>query len=975
MSAPSVRPCLLWILVPMVLTIHTAAQESRAKVASGSGLPAEQSLQNLIPQADLEIDLVRSEPAIKQPSFLRFDERGRMWVVEYRQYPAPAGVSIQSKDRWWRAIYDKVPAPPGHPDNVPGEDRITIHQDTNGDGHFDHSKIFLDGLNLATGLAWDRDGIWVLQPPYLLYYRDSDRDDRVDGPPDVHLSGFGIEDTHSIANSLRWGPDGWLYGAQGSTVSAAITVRGKNSAPLKSVGQLMWRYHPHKREYEIFSEGGGNIWSCQFDAAGRLYAGANEGGKLGYHYMQGSYNKKNFPKHGDLSNPYAYDYFLGILEPTSQRVTTNLMVYEETALPSRYHGAMMTANPLLGRVLASRLVPQGPTFHSELIDMTVDSVDRWFRPVYLESGPDGALYVADWYDQQITHTENYKGHISVKDGRIYRIRARGAYTPPDIDLAQLSSDQLAETLQDKRRWYRDTARRLIKDRQDKSVLPKMRTWLNKETGQVALEALWILNLLGEFGSDERLIALQHNNPQVRKWAIRLIGDERRASTAEAAILKNLATSDSSIEVRQQLASTAKRLQSPAGLAVIHALMKRDEDAQDPYMPSMVWWALESYVSSDPLQIVGLFESSQLFESAMVQNSLLAYTMRRLASQGSRRYLRACANLLSLAPDTYSKKVLLAGFEDAYRGRSMVGLPEELLTELDLAGGGSLALQIRQKIPEAIEKAKKHLSDPLADASERQRIVEALGEVPQPTLLPNLLALLKNDDKNTVRNTLTALRIYDDQRVGKEVSALYPKFDDTVRPSAMTLLTSRPSWALTWMQAVHSGKIRKNLIPPDAISSLRYLNNQTLNSLLDDLWDDQPRSTTELDQEKDRIRNLVVHKSIEPDPYNGREIYSQRCGACHKLHDSGGAVGPDLTGYQRQDLESLIRAILDPNAEIREGFENKILTTKDGQTLSGFITDKDDHVIVLKPIGGQPLVTELSNIASIQDVGTSLMPPG
>ena len=270
--------------------------ERREKQAEGHGLTPEKSHDFLKPAEGLAIDLMVAEPEIKQPSFLRFDERGRMWLIEYRQYPHPAGLEIVATDQYWRNVYKTYPEPPGHPDFVPGADRITIHEDSDGDGRFDRKSTFLDGLNMATGLAWDADGVWVLQPPFLLFYEDKDKDDRADGPPEVHLRGFGLEDSHSYANSLNWGPDGWLYGAQGSTVTGSVSVEGKDEPPLKSVGQLMWRYHPKQRIYEIVAEGGGNIWSCQFDSKGRLFAGANEGQKLGYHYMQGAYNKKNFGK-------------------------------------------------------------------------------------------------------------------------------------------------------------------------------------------------------------------------------------------------------------------------------------------------------------------------------------------------------------------------------------------------------------------------------------------------------------------------------------------------------------------------------------------------------------------------------------------------------------------------------------------------------------------------------------------------------
>lgn len=947
----------------------------REKEAGAMGLVPEKSKATIRSATGLAIDLVSKEPEMAQPSFISFDERGRMWVVQYRQYPFPAGLTLESRDKFWRNRYTQTPAPPGHPKYIPGADLITIHEDTDGDGSFDRVKPFLEGLNLTTSLAWDRDGVYVLQPPYLLYYQDKDRDDVPDGKPEILLSGFGIEDTHSIANSMRWGPDGWLYGAQGSTVTAAIEVAGSDAPPIQSIGQLMWRYHPKKRIYEIFSEGGGNIWSCEFDSKGRLFAGANEGRKLGYHYMQGSYNRKNFSKHGSLSNPYAFGYFNGVEEKESQRVTTNLMVYEEGALPKRYEGAILTANALAGRVLASRPRPIGPSFHSSLIDLMLDAGDRWVRPVYLAPGPDGAVYVGDWYDRQVNHFRNHEGRISPGDGRIYRIRSADSEPGFRVDLSRLGSNELVDLLDDNRRWYRETARRLLGERQDRSILPQLRNALLMEQGQVALEALWTLNLMDAFDDDLRTAAFGHANPWVRSWAIRLIGDEGEPSPRELSQMVSLARSDRNIEVRQQLASSAQRLKPDAARSIVAALMTRDEDAADPYMPLLLWWALEKASRSDPDGILQLFADRSLFERPMVREELLERIMRRYASDGSRDALRICAELLTLAPSQASRSALVEGFEEAFRGRSMQGLPEELIAGLMRSGAGSLALQIRQGDRKAIEKARIALEDPSTGENARLRIIEAAGEIAESTLLGPLIAQLENEDEAILMVTLSALQSYRDQSVSKAVIKLYSRFNDKIRTAAQTLLSSRVSWSSAWIEAIQAGAIDRNTIPDYAISSLRRHENAALDRELDRLWPEAARSIDLEEQEMRRVQAVLFKDSTGGDRYEGREIYLSRCAACHNLHSEGGDIGPELTGYQRHDLDSLLLAISRPNAEVREGFESYTVKTKDGQTVAGFLEDQDDNVIVLRPIGGQKIVLERGAIVSMEAAGASLMPSG
>ena len=347
-------------------------------------------------------------------------------MVQYLQYPDPAGLKMVSHDGVWRAVYDKVPPPPPH--HFRGKDKITIHEDTDGDGVFDRHKTFLDGLNIATSVARGRGGVWVLNPPYLLFYPDRDNDDVPDGDPEVHLQGFGLEDTHSVVNSLQWGPDGWLYAAQGSTVTGHVTRPGLDAGkePVHSMGQLIWRYHPETRRYEVFAEGGGNAFGVEIDAKGRIYSGHNGGDTRGFHYVQGGYYQKGFNKHGPLSNPYSFGYFPAMKHNRVPRFTHTFVIYEADALPERYRGLLFGVAPLLNHVVMSEVRPDGSSVQTRDIGVAVSTDDTWFRPVDIKLGPDGALYIADWYDRQINHYRNHEGQIEPGDGRIYRLKARNA---------------------------------------------------------------------------------------------------------------------------------------------------------------------------------------------------------------------------------------------------------------------------------------------------------------------------------------------------------------------------------------------------------------------------------------------------------------------------------------------------------------------------------------------------------------------
>jgi len=229
-------------------------------------------------RSDVAVDLMAAEPAVEQPLYASWDSKGRMWVTMYRQYQFPAGLKIISYDQHLRAKFDKVPLPP--PRGEKGADKITVFEDTDGDGTFDKHTDVITGLNIASAALPGMGRIWVLNPPYLLSYPDADLDGLPDGDPEVELSGFGLEDTHSVATNLQWGMDGWLYGANGSTTTGKVS--SANSKNVKWEGQCIWRFHPKKKLFEIYAEGGGNTFSLDMDSKGRVFSGTNNGCFVGH---------------------------------------------------------------------------------------------------------------------------------------------------------------------------------------------------------------------------------------------------------------------------------------------------------------------------------------------------------------------------------------------------------------------------------------------------------------------------------------------------------------------------------------------------------------------------------------------------------------------------------------------------------------------------------------------------------------------
>lgn len=945
--------------------------EPRAENDQPGPLSPEESLSRFKIVDGLEIEQVLAEPVVRQPLQLSWDERGRLWVVQYIQYPAPAGVTLLSKDQFWRAVYDKVPPPP--PNHFRGEDRVTIHEDVNGDGKFDRHKIFVDGLNIVTAVAHGRGGVWILNPPYLLLYPDKNQDDVPDGDPVVHLAGFGLEDTHSVANSLRWGPDGWLYGAHGSTVTAHIVRPGLDKEPIAHMmGQGIWRYHPETRRFEVFAEGGGNAFGLELDDQARIFSGHNGGNTRGFHYVQGGYLQKGFEKHGPLSNPFTFGYFKPMPHNEVERFTHTFVIYGGGILPAEMNDRLFGVEPLQGRVVMSEVMREGSSFKTKDLGYAVTTTDKYFKPVDIKVGPDGAIYIADWYDRQVTHTRNYEGQIDKSNGRIYRLKPKGKPLRRAPILARMPDERLIETLQHPNRTLRQTALRLLADRRDPSLGGILKSLCLEEKGRVPLETLWALNLCGKLDDATALQFLDHPDPAVRSWTIRLKGDNAPITHDLAETIAKLAASEPNVEVRGQMASTAKRLPAAQGLPIVKALSARAEDVTDIYQPLLLWWAVEAKAESDRDAVLAFFDDRAAWSQPIVENVLIERMMRRWAMGGSRADLLACARLLEIAPSAAAKARLLAGFNEAFKGRPMTGLPEELQRALAASGGERLAWKLRAGDRDSLAKAFAVLQDTSASREARIEIIEVLGEVKSPGAVEALTKAASGSDAALAHAALAALALYDDPSIPTAALADWDARPPEVRTAALNLLVTRPAWTPRLVEAVESGRIQARSVPPEIVEKLRASPRSA--DAAKKLWPPKAAPTSAEQEEKiARFKKLV--QSGSGNPFAGYPHFQLACAGCHKLFGEGGQTGPDLTSFDRQDLDNMLLNIVDPSAQIREGYEQVQIETKDERSLSGLIAEKSNQTISLRGADGRITLIPQADVASMQAARASLMPEG
>jgi putative heme-binding domain-containing protein len=959
--------------------LEDALRNLHAPLAGGEPLSAAESLKRFKVADGLAVDLVAAEPVVRQPLYMTFDERGRMWVVQYIQYPFPAGLKVVSYDQYIRAQFDKVPLPP--PNHVRGLDKITILEDTKGNGTFDKVKTFADGLNITTAALPGRGGVWVMNPPYLLFYRDKDRTDVAEEKPEVHLSGFGLEDTHSVANSLAWGPDGWIYGAQGSTCTAKVKV--EISGQKKSIdflGQAIWRYQPETHRFEVFAEGGGNTFGLEIDDKGRIYSGTNGGGYRGVEYVQGGYYVKAWGKHGPLTNPYAFGYFEHMPHSgNTERFTHNLIVYGGDALPD-LRGKLLAVNPLQRRVQQDKLESAGSYFKTTEEPFLLTSSDGWFRPIDIKAGPDGAIYITDFYENRISHVDP-RDNWDRTTGRLYRIRTSDYKPAKPLDMTKLSGKELIDVLHSKDRWHRQTALRVLGDRKDRSLIPELRKHVQQNTGQFALESLWALRLSGGFDAETALKTLDHEDADVRMWCVRLVGDERSVSPEIATKLAKLAEEESDVHVRGQLASSAKRLPGRDALPIITALVKHDEDRTDPHLPLLIWWALESKAEKDRDSVVSLFRDESLWKRPLVEHTVIERLAQRFGMAGGRDNLLACAELLRLAPKPEHTDRVLTGLDKAFAGRGAANLPDELRDAVLRAwsatpSGANLSLGLRMGHPEALELCLKLVSNELAHAGRRLEIIRVFGEVDQPKCVPVLLEVLKSTHSAAVkREILSALERYDDRAVPARVLELYAdqlSEKDGLRAAAHALLASRPAWALLFLQAIDAGKINPRAVPLDVVRSIKMHSDAAIAKLVEKHWGQvRPSTSAEKQQEMARLANAL--KAGKGDAKAGKGIFTNTCAKCHKLFGEGGTVGPDLTGYERDKAIYWIENIVDPSAVIREEFTTFVIQTKDGRTLTGVIAEQDKQTVTLKTPEGETKRVARERIDEMKASPVSIMP--
>ena len=488
-----------------------------------------------------------------------------------------------------------------------------------------------------------------------------------------------------------------------------------------------------------------------------------------------------------------------------------------------------------------------------------------------------------------------------------------------------------------------------------------------------MEYLWALNLSGGFDDAAAARLLRHDDPYVRAWTVRLLCDDRSINKPLARQLAKLAATEPHVEVRVQLACSARRLPATDGLPIVRGLLTRDEDVDDVFVPLLLWWAIEAKAEEGRDLITSALGEASLWNRPLVKQHIAERLMRRYAMAGTRRDLITCARLFDSAPNAEIAKTLLQGFETAFSGRTLSDVPDELVAALTKIGGGSLALRLRRGDEAALGEALELVTDDKVETKRRVEVIGVLGQIGQERIVGALLDVLASSKDSDVQSAaLTALQSYDNADIGTAIARVHNSLGDDARQVAQNVLAGRKTWATSLLTAVDRGEIKTDAVRAAVLQKLLFHKDDRIGELVAKHWGNvQSATTDEMRAEVERLQKLL--SGTVGNPYRGKQLYLKNCGKCHQLFTDGGKIGPNLTPFKRDDLRGILMNVVNPSLEIREGFENYVVFTLDGRTLNGFIEEQDSRVVVLKGADGQRLIIPRDDIDEMQAIRTSIMP--
>lgn len=941
--------------------------------------PAEAVARMQVPPG-FHVELVASEPNVMNPVAMTFDERGRAWITESFEYPRLS--------------------------DGPGRDRIRILEDTDGDGQSDKVTTFAEGLNIPSGIAVGYGGVWVANAPDILFLQDTDGDDRAD-TTEVVVTGFGRDDTHELPNSLTWGPDGWLYGLNG--VFNRSTVRDPVSGRELRFTCAMFRIHPVTHEFQLFCEGTSNPWGIAWNSVGDAFVSACVIDHLWHLAETGYYHRQGGPY-----PPFTWKIDSIVNYKHQQAAYCGITYFDSDAYPPEYRNCLMMGNIHGNCINVDRLHDHGATYKAEPADDLLTANDSWFMPVVQKTGPDGCLWILDWYDRYHCYQDARRDPDGLDrlKGRLYRIRYGNSPRAGQFNLTSDDDSTLISHLRSENVFFRETARRLLAERDSQtgnSELEKI-TLNTQESLRTRLNSFWARISASPVPDSFLNRVLRLQEPELKAWAVRAAGNQRVTAPDIRQLITEL-RHDSDPHVRMQVAVTTSKLNEAAAVPILTDILATANS--DPLMPRILWQNLHPLLKSHTSEFVAAVQSHRLSRGAVsaTESSGTVDTSRTDSVDEFPTPIleilpRAADCILSSEkPDTTSVvqlvRLLLQAPSAADSGNRCLQLLTQRVRSQELTGEslaevrGSLApalLQITAQqtdhslflsalelaassgISQAVEDARRLILEPDSDL-DRIRLLNAVITAGSSDALSLAESLLKPESAVLLQQkTVQAIGRIDSAEATavliRLLSAVFPE----VQPTVLEAISDRTESSKALLNLVASGKFPAASINANQASKMLSMKDPELTSLVTRYWGTvrvtrDPARSRLISQMRNTLRVTAGDAAV------GQTVFRRVCGQCHRIYGQGAEVGPDITRNGRASFEQLLSNVFDPNLVIGAAYQAQTVVTKDGRVITGLPIEDSPQRVVLKVQGDKQETIGRSEIEDSVRSSLSLMPEG
>jgi putative membrane-bound dehydrogenase-like protein len=941
---------------------------------------------------NLAAELVAAEPDVIAPVALAWDADGRLYVAEMTDYPSG-----------------------------PDTGRIRMLEDRDGDGRYEHSIVFADKIAFPNGVMPWNDGLLVTAAPDILFFKDTNGDGRADERR-VLLTGFAEGNQQLRVNGLYWGLDNWIYGANGRSDGDVRWIDGadleNNGAGAVSIRRRDFRFRPSTRQFEAVA-GHSQFGTAHDDWANRfpvfnnipirhvvfeqhhldrqpLLAGnetvvpisaPNDKGRV-YHLAPPT-----------LLIPQAPDYFTSACGPT---------VYRGKALGPDYGGNFFVCEPVHNLIQRRSLVPSGATFIAERTESGIEflaSADPWFHPVFTATGPDGALYVVDFYRKYVEHPQWVAEELKTtvpwrtgeEHGRLWRIRAKN-WKPGDgrPNLNRASSTELAKHLTDANGWWRDTAQRLLVERQDRSVVAVLEGMSRKSPSPLArLHALYTLEGLNALSSEILAGACVDREPTVREHAIRLAGqylagaarvpvspesttghrakDAGRdrlvppvAATAglggtRSRQMDQLTTAllalvdDGSPRVRFQLALTLGGIDCEQKLPTLARLAQAGDFDR--------WQALAilSSVGPRPWLLWKIF-AEQNPKWLTAQDDRHVWFLDRLAAlivdsrdDDDLRESAAALGQDNLPP--IGKMILLGNLAEAQKSNPIVG---KLSSSDDFS----------QRADRISAEAERTALSQESALPIRVLAIRLLGRRPSQGARSLARLLLPGNPQEVQSATVNALGDANNPAAASLAIDSWERYTKSTRHELAAAASRSGALADALLAALEHGTVLRVEVDPSTRQALQKSSDFERRRRAEALF----KGAVAADREQ-TLQRYKPALQMAGDRKAGAAIFAKTCLPCHAMQGEGNRVGPDLSGIATHARETLLVDVLDPSRQVSPDFVSYAVVTTEGEALTGLIATESTASITLRRPNSPDLTIQRSQIQELKADGKSLMPDG